>query len=132
VSELIGDGSGVALPPFDATIERVFTPMTNQQSHCRPASFVEFCTAHNQARCGCLREDLHIVADERAVEMQRATLDKLQWQAVERGLPALERIPPVSLPSAPVVERAPAEETRVVESDGLPPPTGWRDRPGLL
>lgn len=44
-----------------------------------------------------------------------ATLEKLQemqWKVVERGGTSLEQLPRVSLPSAPVVEQAPAEETQ--------------------
>jgi hypothetical protein len=65
--------------------------------------FVEFCAAHGVARCPCL-----------------ATLDKLreaQWQAVERGLPALEQIPVVSPPTYAIAEPSPDEETQVLLSD---------------
>ena len=95
----------------------------NQQSNCRPTppGFSLFCTAHNRAWCGCLAEwtgcDRNGVPTGKVVRMQRATLDKLKEQQWQAGVP----IPAVSLPTE--AEIAPAEE---------PPPSGWRERPGLL
>jgi hypothetical protein len=81
--------------------------MTSQQ--CRP--FVLHC-----GRCGAPGHTA------RECAMQRATLDKLQeqqWQVIARDSP----IDRVSLPNTAEHEQTPA---------GDPPPSGWRDRPGLL
>jgi hypothetical protein len=65
--------------------------------------------------------DADILADARARGIdpeQNAIEMRVMFERVTASVPR------VSLPAEPVVEEAPAEETQ--------PPSGWRDRPGLL
>lgn len=51
-----------------------------QQSQCRPASFVTFCTAHNRAGCACLgnpRVSLPTAPGDEEVRTQRKIGDRV-------------------------------------------------------
>lgn len=91
-----------------------------------PHGFVEFCAAHNVARCGCLAdrmiEDVLAMSDEETHGVDADLLAAIQMRAIFEQ--AAASIPRVSLPNKPAVEQTPAEETQE--------PSGWRDKPAML
>jgi hypothetical protein len=80
--------------------------------------------------CGtCGRPQVVCNADVRGSGVAGATYQELPISA---ELVESTATPTVSLPNNVKQDAAQKEDTQGLEEDGLPPPSGWRDRPGLL